>query len=116
MVPIDFGEGRATTTFPGPYKKTAGLLGLAEPPIHVSRRGLIDAYMDILNPVQHTAKDMELARLKAEFGDRLCFQGGVDQQRVLTQGKREGTGLHCCDSIKRHIKRGRGSAIFQLYA
>jgi uroporphyrinogen decarboxylase len=50
---------------------------------------MIDAGVDILNPIQSTAEDMELGRLKAEFGNRLCFQGAVDQQRVLTGGSIE---------------------------
>jgi len=44
----------------------------------------IDAGIDILNPVQTSAANMDQARLKREFGDRLCFWGGgCDTQRVL---------------------------------
>ncbi len=46
----------------------------------------IDAGVDILNPVQVSAANMETARLKQEFGDRLVFWGGVDTQRVLPFG------------------------------
>jgi len=45
--------------------------------------GLIDAGIDILNPVQVTAKGMEPAELKRDFGDALIFQGGVDTQDLL---------------------------------
>ncbi len=39
------------------------------------------------DPVQISAKDMEPARLKAEFGERVAFWGGgVDSQHVLPRG------------------------------
>lgn len=45
---------------------------------------LIDAGVDILNPVQFTAKDMELTGLKRDFGKDLTFWGGgVDTQSTL---------------------------------
>jgi len=47
---------------------------------------LIDAGVDILNPVQPGAWKMEPERLKADFGDRLVFHGGFDTQRVLPFG------------------------------
>jgi uroporphyrinogen decarboxylase len=47
---------------------------------------LIDIGLDILNPVQTRAKGMEKERLKREFGDRLCFWGGVDIQHTLPRG------------------------------
>jgi len=50
---------------------------------------LIEIGVDILNPIQVSAKDMDPARLKAEYGDRLCFWGGVDTQHVLPQGTPE---------------------------
>jgi uroporphyrinogen decarboxylase len=48
---------------------------------------LIDAGIDILNPVQLSAADMDPAELKREFGRDLVFWGGgVDTQRVLEWG------------------------------
>jgi len=47
---------------------------------------LLDAGVDILNPVQPGAKDMEPERLKAAFGERMCFHGGFDTQGVLPFG------------------------------
>ena len=48
---------------------------------------LIEAGVDILNPVQFTAAGMELKGLKKDFGDVLTFWGGgVDTQTVLNQG------------------------------
>ena len=46
----------------------------------------IEAGIEILNPVQTSAANMEPARLKQEFGDRLVFWGGgCDTQQVLGQ-------------------------------
>ena len=48
---------------------------------------LIDAGLDILNPVQFTASGMELKGLKKDFGDVLTFWGGgVDTQHTLNKG------------------------------
>jgi uroporphyrinogen decarboxylase len=47
---------------------------------------LIDAGVDILNPVQVSAAGMDTRRLKAEFGDRLTFWGAIDTQHVLPKG------------------------------
>jgi uroporphyrinogen decarboxylase len=44
---------------------------------------LIEAGIDALNPVQVFAKGMDTARLKAEFGDRLSFWGGIDTVNIL---------------------------------
>ncbi len=50
---------------------------------------LIEIGVDVLNPVQVSARDMDPRRLKREFGDRLCFCGGIDTQRVLPRGTLE---------------------------
>lgn len=47
---------------------------------------LIESGVDILNPVQVSAKYMDTKKLKKEFGDRLTFWGGIDTQRVLPYG------------------------------
>lgn len=46
---------------------------------------LIEVGVDVLNPIQPSARLMDSARLKAEFGDRLCFHGAMDVQTVLNQ-------------------------------
>jgi uroporphyrinogen decarboxylase len=42
--------------------------------------------IDILNPVQHTCPGMEREGLKRDFGGRVCFHGGIDNQQVLPFG------------------------------
>jgi uroporphyrinogen decarboxylase len=44
---------------------------------------LIEIGVDILNPVQPLARDMDLKRLKKEFGKDIVFFGGVDIQQLL---------------------------------
>jgi len=42
--------------------------------------------VDILDPVQTAAAGMDLAGLMRDFGERLCFHGGVDTQGTLPFG------------------------------
>lgn len=47
---------------------------------------LIELGVDILDPIQPAGPEMAPDRLKADFGDRLCFHGGIDMQRLLPHG------------------------------
>ena len=59
---------------------------------------LLDNGIDILNPVQISAADMDPGELKAQFGDRLTFWGGgIDTQRVLSFAGPE--------EIRSHVRR-----------
>ena len=49
----------------------------------------IEAGVDILDPVQTTAADMDPATLKRQFGADLVFHGGIDTQQLLTGGTPE---------------------------
>jgi uroporphyrinogen decarboxylase len=50
---------------------------------------LTEMGIDILNPIQWRCGDWDLKALKAEYGDRLCFHGGVDNQETLPHGTAE---------------------------
>jgi uroporphyrinogen decarboxylase len=50
---------------------------------------LIEIGVQVLDPVQPKAKDMDSVQLKMEFGDRLSFHGGVDIQEVLPFGTKD---------------------------
>lgn len=50
---------------------------------------LIEIGVDILQPVQVSAKGMDSDKLKAEFGDSICFWGGINNQDVLPNGTPE---------------------------
>ncbi len=59
---------------------------------------LIEVGIDLLNPVQVSAKDMgDTARLKREFGDRLSFCGAIDTQWALPHGTP--------DDVRREVRR-----------
>jgi uroporphyrinogen decarboxylase len=44
---------------------------------------LIDSGVEVLNPIQTSAADMDPFKLKKEFGDKLIFHGAIDVQKVL---------------------------------
>lgn len=48
--------------------------------------GMVDMGVNLLNPIQPDAKGMDPERLKAEFGDRLSFHGGIDIIKTLPRG------------------------------
>lgn len=50
---------------------------------------LIDCGIDLLNPIQHVCPGMEREALKRDFGDRIIFHGGVENQQVLPRGTAE---------------------------
>ncbi len=47
---------------------------------------LIETGIQVLNPIQWRCRGMERAALKRDFGGRLVFHGGVDNQRTLPFG------------------------------
>ena len=47
---------------------------------------LIEMGLDLLDPIQPKAKDMQAENLKALFGNRLSFYGGLDTQELLPMG------------------------------
>ena len=62
---------------------------------------LIAAGVDILNPVQTSAANMDPRQLKAEFGDRLTFWGGgCDTQRVLPLATAAEVAQHVAERIE----------------
>jgi uroporphyrinogen decarboxylase len=68
--------------------------------IHEIILDLIEVGVDILNPVQVGATNMDSQQLKKEFGDDLSFWGGgVDTQSVLPNG----TPQQVRDEVKRRI-------------
>ena len=62
---------------------------------------LLDNGIDIFNPVQISAKDMDPGQLKTRFGNQLAFWGGgVDSQHVLPHG----TPAQVRDSVRRNLE------------
>ena len=61
---------------------------------------LIEAGIDILNPIQYSAKNMEQEKIKREFGkDLVLWGGGLDTQRILPHGSKQ----EIADEVKRNI-------------
>ena len=48
--------------------------------------GLIDMGIDVLQALQFSARGMDPGVLKQNFGERLCFEGGVSVQTTLPHG------------------------------
>jgi uroporphyrinogen decarboxylase len=71
---------RARAAAPGPLLILYHTCGFAEPAIP----GLIDAGIDILNPVQPEC--MDFARIHGLYGDRLSFHGAIGTQTTLPFG------------------------------
>ena len=46
----------------------------------------IEMGLDILDPIQPVARDMDADNLQRLFGNRLAFHGGIDEQHLLPQG------------------------------
>jgi uroporphyrinogen decarboxylase len=60
---------------------------------------IIEAGVDMLEPIQIRAEGMEPAGLKRDFGRHICFYGGVDLQQVLCRG----TPQTVADEVRRLI-------------
>jgi len=50
---------------------------------------LIEDGVDIIDPIQTAAEDMDLPGLKRDFGSKVSFHGGVDTQHLLPNGSVE---------------------------
>lgn len=62
---------------------------------------LIEAGIDVINPVQTSSKDMEADKLKRQFGDDITFWGGgCDTRHVLNHG----TPQEVRDHVQRNIE------------
>jgi uroporphyrinogen decarboxylase len=61
---------------------------------------MIDAGIDVLNPIQWRCKGMEREGLKRDFGDRVILHGGVDNQFTLAFGSR--------DDVRREVEENLG--------
>ncbi len=60
---------------------------------------LIEIGVDILDPIQVSAANMDPAQIKAKYGSRICLHGSIDTQYVLPQGSPR----HVAENVKRMI-------------
>ena len=61
---------------------------------------MINAGIDVLNPIQWRCKGMERESLKRDFGDRVIFHGGVDNQLTLAFGSVEEVRKEVIDNLR----------------
>lgn len=68
---------------------------------------IIEAGIDILNPVQNSAANMLPQELKEKFGDKITFWGGgVDTQKTLPFGAPQEVYDQVVERIKIYNKNG----------
>ncbi len=73
---------------------------------------LIDAGVDMINPVQVSARGMDAASLKAKYGSRLTlWGGGCDTHRVLAAGSPAEVARHVKEQLR--ILSPGGGFVFQ---
>jgi len=61
---------------------------------------LMEAGIDILNPIQWRCKGMEREGLKQDFGDKVIFHGGVDNQQTLPFGTVQDVRQEVIDNLR----------------
>lgn len=61
---------------------------------------MIGMGIDVLNPIQWRCKGMEREGLKRDFGDKLIFHGGVDNQYTLPFGSVDEVKQEVLDNLK----------------
>ena len=61
---------------------------------------MIDAGIDVLNPIQWRCAGMERERLKADFGTRIAFHGAMDNQYTLPFGSIDEVRQEVVDNIE----------------
>lgn len=66
----------------------------------------IEMGVDILDPIQVSAKGMIPARLKSDFGDKICFRGAIDSQNILPYGSVEDVHLAVKSTLKDLARSG----------
>ena len=76
---------------------------------------MIDAGIDILNPIQISAANMDSTRLKKEFGGKIVFWGGgCNTQQVLQNESPEEIREHVREQL-RIFKPGGGYVFNQVH-
>lgn len=70
----------------------------------------VDLGVDVLNPVQTSAKDMDPVRLKQRYGSVLSFHGAIDTQRFLPRATPEEVRVEARRMI--HILGSGGGYLF----
>ncbi|HPO51576.1 MAG TPA: uroporphyrinogen decarboxylase family protein [bacterium] len=76
---------------------------------------LIEIGVDIINPVQFTAENMQLEKLKKEFGKYITFWGGgCDTQHILPYAEMQQVKTHVQQCVK-ILSQGSGFVFCQIH-
>jgi uroporphyrinogen decarboxylase len=67
--------------------------------IHDYLDDLVEIGIDAINPLQRTA-GMDLATVKAKYGNRLCIVGNIDSSRTLPFGTPEEIEAETCEALR----------------
>jgi len=67
---------------------------------------MIKAGIDVLNPIQWRCKGMEREGLKRDFGNKIVFHGGMDNQYTLAFGSKEEIRQEVIDNLRILGKEG----------
>jgi len=81
-------------------------------------RLLDDLGIDVLDPIQPVGPEMTPEQLKAEFGDRLSFHGGIDMQHLLPHGTADDVRAEVrryCDPIYSRLRQGTSPSRLQAW-
>jgi len=69
---------------------------------------LVAMGIDVLNPIQHVCPGMALDGLKRDFGQALCFHGGIENQQILPFGTPEEVRAEVRNNIDNLANDGTG--------
>ena len=71
---------------------------------------MIDAGIDVINPIQWRCKGMNRQELKHDFGTKVIFHGGVDNQHTLAHGSVDDVRAEVLNNIEILGKGGGANA------
>jgi uroporphyrinogen decarboxylase len=69
---------------------------------------LVEMGINVLNPIQWRCLGMDRAELKRDFGKRICFHGGMDNQRTMPFGSEQAVRQEARDNIDILASDGTG--------
>jgi uroporphyrinogen decarboxylase len=84
--------------------------------VHALIPDFIDAGVQILNPIQVAAADMDTARLRQEYGKHLVFWGAIDTQRVLPYGTTDDVRAEVVQRVKDLSPRYIAASVHNIQA
>lgn len=66
----------------------------------------VESDLDILNPLQPDCARMDYQRIKEQYGDKICFHGGISIQKTMPYGSPEDVRNEVKDRVKKLAGNG----------